>query len=234
MSEDRSDILEVARVIGEALSSDKPAAAGALGLLRGTVVSIEGDSCTVDILDSEVEQPGIYFLKNAYHPVIGESVWLIPNGTDYFILGRTGKGEGWHAYGSWIGQNGWYEGADGVIETRYRMVGGLCHFQFRVDFDGTILHPTDSLTLRLPFQALDHMIEQVGVAYYIDASSSTRYHGQCLVIDSTDPQYLYFSHEDAPFGVLGNSPFSWASGDSFGGSISYEIATPTPATEDEE
>lgn len=232
MNESRSDVMEAARLIGQALSGTNPASSGGAGLIRGTVVSVEGDSCTVDVLDSGLHQPRVYFLKDSYHPRVDDKVWLVPNGSDYFILGRTGKGAAWYDYDSWIGFTGWYEGGDGTIETRYRMIGGLCHFQFRVDFDGTILHPVHSLTLRLPFQAVEGF-EQVGVAYFIDASAGTRYHGQCLVIDSTSPQYLYFSHEDATFGVLGNAPFSWASGDSFGGSISYEIATPTPDEEEE-
>lgn len=223
---EHSDIRELARLIGQASKSS-----GAPGLIRGTVVSIEGDSCSVDFLDSDAVIPGIYFLKNSYHPVVGENVWMIANGSDYFIIGRTGPAEGWHSYSSWIGLNGWYEGSDGNIQVRYRQLGGLCHVQFSVKFDGTILAPVDSLTLRLPYPAADFGFDQAGVAYYIDASASTRYHGQCLIIDSMDPQYLYFSHEDAPFGIVQGSPFSWASGDSFGGSIAYEIATPTPEEE---
>lgn len=232
MSESRSDVLEVARLIGQALSPGNPASPGGAGLIRGTVVSVEGDSCTVDVLDSGLAQPRIYFLKDGYHPRVDDKVWLIPNGSDYFILGRTGTGVAWYEYESWIGHTGWYEGGAGTIATRYRMIGGLCYFQFRVDFSGTILRPANPLTLRLPFQAVDGF-EQVGVAYYNDDSAGIRYQGQCSVIDSDDPQYLYFSHEDAGFGVLGNDPFTWASGDSFGGSISYEIATPTPDEEEE-
>lgn len=224
-----SDIRELARVISESAETAK-LPPGSM-LIMGTVMSVEGDSCTVDVMDSGTEQPGIYFLKNSYYPVIGEKVWLAKNGDNYFIIGKTGVGPGWHTYGSWIGHNGWYEGAGGSINCVYRMVGGECHLRFRVEFSGTIIAPAESLTLRLPFQAADLGFEQVGVAYYDDASVPKRYHGQCTIIDSASPQYLYFSHEDAPYGVVNGSPFNWASGDSFGGYIAYEISTPTPEEE---
>jgi hypothetical protein len=79
---DEQDISELLRL----LRSDT----GFARLKQGVIAGLDGDTCSVLLSEGgSAAVPGVRWLKDGYQPFPGDTVFLLKNGADMFVLGRT-------------------------------------------------------------------------------------------------------------------------------------------------
>jgi hypothetical protein len=79
---DEQDINELLRL----LKGDT----GFARLRQGVIAEVDTDTCSVLLSESEgTAVPGVRWIMDGYMPFLGDTVWLLKNGADMFVVGRT-------------------------------------------------------------------------------------------------------------------------------------------------
>ena len=126
----------------------------------------------------------------------------------------------WVAYNSPT-QSGWSLG-NGTIAAAYQKTGSICIYAGRVTFGSTTSF-TGSVRVGVPFTPKTQ--SAIGSAILVDGS--TYYHGLCYVDNAIDANLMGIIRSGGASSaayVGSTTPFTWATGDYFQWSITYEVA----------
>lgn len=190
-----------------------------LRLRQGVIASVQTTSATVTIGGSTTQIAGVKWFSG-YSPVANDTVWLLEQDRQYFIIGSLSPGSGWTAYtpafsaGVTLG--------NGLLEGRYIQIGKTvhCSVYFKAGTTTVFAAAQWQITLPVPVHGASDTTGTVGnvLAY----NGTYWVCGADIEVSGGNPLFVPYANNTGGFTNL--IPFTWANGHQMRLNVSYEAA----------
>lgn len=189
----------------------------------GTHAAVTATSVSTDTISEKTSAHGVTIDSlNIKDGQLNSNASVVPNN----LIASTGTSWAWQ---TWSPTYTNLTVGNGTVVAKYIQIGKTVHFKFKFTWGSTSAFTTSSnIGITWPVTPTSDYLQfgAVGIASYFDTSASTVYSGVVTFDTTTNIRpFAIMSSAGLPYGQVNNStPMTWATGDVFWLSGSYEAA----------